>query len=153
MCIILDANCFSKFSDRCDEDMKPVRDWVYNKNGKIAYSTSKRFEAEWKQGPIDYQGLYQAGKLKLIKEGVKEKEKELKGNIKSDDEHIIALALIAQVKVLVVQRLTDTPSKGKRRIPRGADPDLQQDFKNLVGGNIYLSKGHSHLLTKNLCPD
>ena len=41
MCIILDANMLSRFKKRDDENMGPVRDWVYRGNGKIAYSTTE----------------------------------------------------------------------------------------------------------------
>ncbi len=36
MCLILDTN--SLFLDPNNEDMKPVRKWVDDKSGKIAYS-------------------------------------------------------------------------------------------------------------------
>ena len=35
MCVILDTNCIGKFIKGTDEDIKPVRHWVYRKNGKI----------------------------------------------------------------------------------------------------------------------
>ena len=156
MCIIMDANCLGKFNNTIDEDMEPIRNWLERKNGRIAYSNTEEFKREWESGG-GYElrrELERRGKLKSVPaQDVLVKQNELTGLIESNDAHIIALAILAEAKVLVVQRLPDTPTKGKRRILRGADPDLQQDFKNLVGGNIYLSKGHSHLLTKDLCPD
>ena len=138
MCIILDANCFNKFNDKCDGDMEPVRDWLYNRDGKIAYSTTEKFQQEWKQGRIDYLGLNRAGKLKLVETGVEEKAKELDGNIKSDDPHIIALAIVADVKVLVTQ-----------------DGKLINDFTNrklVVRGRVYQRAEHAHLLNNARCP-
>ena len=138
MCIILDANCFNKFNDKCDGDMEPVRNWLYNRNGKIAYSTTEKFQQEWKQGGIDYLGLNRAGKLKLVETGVEEKAKELKGNIKSNAPHIIALAIVANVKVLVSE-----------------DRTLIDDFtnRNLVArGSVYQRAEHAHLLTSARCP-
>lgn len=155
MCAILDANCFSKFRDQDDEDMKPVQNWVDNKNGKIIYTDTEKFKSEWLKGGMTEQmrALEQAGKLRRVPfQEVEKKADELRHKIESDDPHIIALAMIAKVKVLIVQRLPDIPRTGKRRNPRGADPKLQRDFKNLVGGNVYITKSHSHLLTRDTCP-
>ena len=138
MCIILDSNCFSKFNDKNDKDMGPVRNWLYKTNGKIAYSPTKKFQNEFKKGNVDYAGLNRAGNLKLVTEGVEEKEKELKGNIKSDDPHIIALAVVANVRVLVSQ-----------------DKALINDFTNrelVAHGKVYQRAEHAHLLNKLRCP-
>lgn len=81
------------------------------------------------------------GQLKLVSEGVQEKADELEGEISSNDEHIIALAIIASVKVLVSYR--------------EGDRDLFADFKNheLVGGKVYTRKTHARrMLTKDTCP-
>ena len=67
----------------------------------------------------------------------------------SDDPHIIALAMVANVKVLVVERVYDDP---RRPEGRGRDSDLQEDFKNIVGGRVYQTKRHSRLLRKDTCP-
>ena len=37
MCLILDTDNYGLFLAPDNEDMKPVRDWIDNKNGKIAY--------------------------------------------------------------------------------------------------------------------
>ena len=155
MCAILDANSFSKFRDQDNEDLEPVRNWVDNKNGKLIYSDTEKFKNEWLKGGMKKQmrTLAQAGKLKYVSaQEVQKKADELTDEIESDDPHIIALALLTKAKVLIVQKLPDTPSTGKRRNPRGADPKLQRDFKNLVGGNVYITKSHSRLLTKDTCP-
>ncbi len=141
MCVIVDADAFSKFKDPENEDMKPVWNWLQNKNGKIAYSNTEKIEREWNQARMDNirDELRKAGKIKLVPSQVtQQKENELKGTITSNDEHIIALALIADVKVLI----------------SGGDASLIRDFKNrsLVRGKVYLRKQHEHLLTKDTCP-
>ncbi len=142
MCVILDTNTFGKFKDPTDEDMAPVWKWLDNRNGKIVYANTKKFEDEWEKGGMSHlRGqMMRAGQLKLVSEGVQEKTDELKGKIVSNDEHIIALALIAQVKVLVSYR--------------EGDRDLFTDFKNreLVSGKVYTRKAHARMLTKDTCP-
>ena len=100
MCVILDTNTFGKFKNTADEDMEPVWKWLDNRNGKIVYANTKKFEDEWERGGMSHlrDQMMRAGQLKLISEGVQEKADELKGEIASNDEHIIALALIARVK-------------------------------------------------------
>ena len=142
MCIILDTNTFGKFRNPNDEDMAPVWKWLDNRNGKIVYANTKKFEDEWERGGMSHlrDQMMRAGQLKLVSEGVEEKMDELKGKTASNDEHIIALALIAGIKVLVSYR--------------EGDGDLFTDFKNrqLVGGRVYTRKSHEHLLTKDTCP-
>ena len=140
-----------------DEDMEPIWNWLYRKHGKIAYSPTEKIKGEWERGGMIKQmkTLNQAGKLKLVSaHDVRKKADELKhsGKLKSDDPDIIALAKIAKVKVLVVQRLIDIPSRARKTGHRGADSRLRADFKNLVGGAVYMTKSHSHLLRRDTCP-
>ncbi|MCY4401813.1 MAG: hypothetical protein OXD54_04480 [Candidatus Poribacteria bacterium] len=142
MCAILDTNSFHKFKDSTDEDMEEVWRWLERRNGKIVYSNIPKFEEEWFKGgmhPLRDQ-LLRSGHLKLVSKGVQEKSDELIGNIKSDDNHIIALAIIAGVKILITNR------KG--------DKDLITDFKSseFVNGKVYTTKKHAHLLKKDTCP-
>lgn len=143
MCIIVDTNTFHKFRDPDDEDMAPVWTWLEGRNGKIAYADIEKLEEEWDKGGMQNlrNRLRQTGRLKVVpSEDVKEKANELKGETASDDEHIIALALITEVKVLVSYR--------------EGDRNLFDDFKdkNLIGGKVYTRKQHAHLLTKDTCP-
>ncbi len=142
MCAILDANTFNKFKDPADKDMEPVWNWLENKSGKLVYADTPKFEEEWGRGGMIHirDQLMRAGQLKLVSEGVQEKANELKDRIRSDDEHIIALALIAGVKVLLSRR--------------EGDRDLITDFKSrdLVQGKVYTRKAHRDLLTKDTCP-
>ena len=139
MCIILDTNTFHRFRDPDDVDMEPVRKWLDRRYGKIAYSTTDRLKNEWDLGGMKHtrDQLMRAGKLKLVpKDEHREKENELKGKTESDDAHIIALALVARVKVLV-----------------SGDTALIRDFKARVRrGKVYTKKEHAHLLTKDTCP-
>lgn len=140
MCAILDANMFGEFKNQSNEDMQPVWNWLEQKNGKIAYTNTRKFEEEWERGGLTnlIQQLQRTGKLKEIPaRDVRQKENELKGQIESDDEHIIALAMVANVKVLVSK-----------------DEKLHRDFKNrnLVGGKVYQTASHKHLLTRDTCP-
>ena len=140
MCVILDVNNIGKFNEPADEDMKPAWNWLDRQNGKIAYASTKKFEEEWERGGgIQLRReLQRRSKLKEISaQDVQEKAAELEGKIESDDPHIIALAIIADVKVLISN-----------------DRRLHEDFKNrnLVGGRVYQTKSHSRLLRKDTCP-
>ena len=139
MCVILDTNCIGKFIKGIDEDIKPVRHWVYNKNGKIVYANTEKFRAEW-SGSKARQLMRQLQRrnkfIEVSVQDVVKKENELKEIIKSDDEHIIALALVGKVKVLVSD-----------------DRKLIRDFKDYVTqGKVYKTKQHERLLTKDTCP-
>ncbi len=143
MCVIVDTNTFHKFRKRNNEDMEPLWTWLERRGGKIAYSDTEKLEKEWNRAGMQdlREQLIQAGKLKKVPpQNVEEKASELTGMISSDDEHIVALALVAGVKVLVSYR--------------EGDSDLFDDFrdKNLVGGRVYTRKTHTHLLTKDMCP-
>ena len=144
MCIILDANMFGKFNKRYkgrqDKDMKPVWNWLDRKHGKIVYSNTAKIRKEWLKGGMrgPMKVLNQAGKLKLVSaQDVQKKSDALEktGKLRSGDSHIIALAKIAKVKILV-----------------SADKKLHVDFRNIVGGEVYTTKSHSHLLTRDTCP-
>ena len=53
MCIVVDANMFGAFKDPANENMESVWNWLRKKNGKIAYSNTKKFEEEWERGGND----------------------------------------------------------------------------------------------------
>ena len=149
MCVILDTNTFGRFRDPKNEDLEPVRKWLNNQKGRVVYSNSEKYKKEWKRGGMVnwVKERSRAGQYRLISDGVEEKEKELKGKIQSDDEHIIALALIAHVKVLISYSDDHNRQRG--------DSALMRDFKDkeLVGGKVYTKKENKHLLKSGLCPD
>jgi hypothetical protein len=133
--------------------MQPIRRWLARKNGKVAYTDTEKFREEWKRSGLDYREMNRSGQLKLIpREDVLNKQGEIEGDLESDDPHVIALALVAGVRVLVVQRQIEEPLRGGRQRARGADPTLQRDFKRLVHGSVYVTASHRHLLTNDLCP-
>lgn len=143
MCLILDTNLFGDFFDPRKLDMAPVRNWIENKNGKIAYSATGTIKKEWEKLGPEKQKLIdiyrRAGKFKLVDEqAVMAEEKFLKqtGGLKSDDSHIVALALASKVNLLASE-----------------DQKLHDDFKRHVrNGKIYKDRSHKHLLTQDRCP-
>ena len=78
-------------------------------------------------------------KLKSVSaRDVLEKQDMLEGKIRSNDPHILALAIVANVKVLVSK-----------------DRTLIDDFTNreiVVRGRVYQRAEHAHLLTSARCP-
>ena len=90
--MILDANTFGKFKNPADEDMAPVWRWLDNRNGKIVYANTKKFEDEWERGGMSHlrdQMMRQVNSSWYLKV-YQEKADELSGEIASNDEHIIA---------------------------------------------------------------
>ena len=141
MCIILDANCFHKYLDPDDKDMRPVRTWLKKENAKIAHSSTEKLKSELEHSSRmvnEFIALRRENKLKVISsEEVDNKENELndpKKEIKSNDLHILALALAGNVKVLV-----------------SLDENLGKDFKKVCRGSIYKNYGHKHLLDECKC--
>lgn len=138
MCVILDADNYSNFKNKDNEDLEPIRKWLDNRNGKIVYSNEGRNIKEWKKAKMDKWFLERnrAAQLKLAPPGVKEKESKLEGKIRSNDAHIIALALVAKVKILVSK-----------------DSKLIADFKQHISqGKVYKTKAHRRLLKNDTCP-
>lgn len=145
MCIIIDKNKHGQFlQEPPTEDMQPVFDWIKRRGGKLVYTTGGKFSEEFsgrtKQRLDDYANV---GRAKLIPyQEVKEKLNNLERNLlKSDDSHIIALALAAKVNLLYTE-----------------DRNLIDDFKNplIMGtgnkGKIYSSAKNKKLLTRDTCP-
>ena len=154
MCVIVDSNTLGRLKNPDDEDMEPVRHWLTRKNGKIVYSNTGKFKTEWRKAGMENwsRERNRANQFKLVIDGVQEKEEELKGKIKSDDEHIIALALVAGVDVLV--SYSEGPHRGRKNTGAIGDRKLFDDFRdrNLVGGKVYTRKEHQHMLTRDTCP-
>ena len=138
MCLILDTNKYGLFLAPDNENMEPVRNWVDNKTGKIVYSPVGKMKNELAKYPKmrnRFEQYRRAGKLKNFPpEDVEQRKKELSG-LHSDDPDIIALAQVSRVSVLV-----------------SSDTNLHADFKAIIGGSIYQTRQHRHLLKKDLCP-
>ena len=137
MCLILDTNEYDLFLARDNEDMKPVRDWV-DKNGKIVYSPVGKMKTELGKHPrmrSRFEQYRRAGKLKNVAVEAVEREKKGLPKLRSDDPDIVALARVSEVSLLV-----------------SGDKRLHADFKQIIGGSVYPTKEHRHLLKTDLCP-
>ncbi len=146
MCIILDTNKYSDFLDLNNKDMEAIRHWIEKKKGKIAWSPTEKLKQELEtHGKMkkQFKVYRQAGLIKNIdNRKVNDEKKKLLNQkdseaLKSDDPDIIALAITAQVKVLVSE-----------------DRNLCDDFKKIIpGGKIYTRKrDNQHLLQPDMCP-
>lgn len=139
MCIILDANLFTDYMKRT-RDMQPVRRWLEgahgSQRGKLAYSPTDKFEAEVEKHPFKTKlvELDRAGLLKKIPAAEVKKAEGALPPLKSDDAHIVALAVAGEVSVLV-----------------SLDKNLHVDFKKIVRGKVYQTAAHKRLLKPDLC--
>ena len=139
MCMILDANMFSRFINKNDKDMQPIHKWLLNKSGKLVYTDYHKYQSELKKAPKLRQQmlkLKRANQARFVeKNKVEEKIKSL-GRIQSNDPHILALAQTANVNLLCSE-----------------DKKLGFDFKDLIpNAAIYKNKDHAHLLNDDICP-
>ena len=139
MCLILDTNKYGDFLNPKNENMKPVKAWLENRGGKMVYSPTSKMKAELNKSMpemrkrIDY--YIQEGIAIEIDKNRVEKEKEKLTDLKSDDPHIIALAIVSGAKLLV-----------------SSDRKLHKDFKgSKVKGSVYQKKGQIHLLSNAKC--
>ena len=137
MCLILDASKFGDFISPDNSDMAPVKEWI-NKSGKLVYSPITKLKKELdncREMNEYYETLRNLDKLNIVnKEKVIKKEKSLK-NLSSNDQHIIALALVSGTELLV-----------------SGDKKLHKDFKSIVKGNVYQNQKHKRLLRPDTCP-
>lgn len=136
MCLILDANKYGDFLNPNNADMQPVRKWI-DKHGKIAYSPTSKFEDELsKMMRAQFAQYREVGKMKFVKrKEVVDRQRNLP-SIKSNDSHILALAIEAKVRILV-----------------SSDQALHKDFRKIIkGGSIYQNRSHERLLTRHKCP-
>ena len=138
MCLILDADKYSDFLNPNNSDLQPVRDWIQNKGGKLVYSPTKKMKEELgrhKRMKSRFLLYIQAGRVREVdRDKVDHKEAGLTG-LSSDDSHIVALALVADVKLLV-----------------SGDKNLHKDFNKIVRGKVYQNPSHKNLLRQDTCP-
>jgi hypothetical protein len=144
MCIIVDANAAHDLSN-LTLDGRPVLRWLLDpkaKSGLVIGGKTLRQELQ-KAGLKDTLAvLSQAGRLHIINDTlIEKKESELGGQAacKSNDGHVVALALVAKCDVVFTRDIL-----------------LHQDLKanSLTGQKIaiYQNHSHSHLLTTCSCP-
>ena len=100
MCLILDVNMLGLFLNPKNQDMKPVRTWM-DKTGKIAYSPTEKMKNEFEHyiNKSLFVAYREQGKMKFINKNLVEQEIQKLPALRSDDPHIIALALVAKVQV------------------------------------------------------
>ncbi len=135
MCIILDANKYSEFLNPKNKDMQPVRNWI-KKGGRIAYSPTEKFEKELTIGmKLKIFADFESNNIKFCNKKSVERTQNSLQDLVSDDPHIIALAQVANVKLLV-----------------SSDKKLHADFKKIIKGNVYQNSSHAELLDNCSCP-
>ena len=142
MCIIVDANRMGALlADPPEEDAAPVRRWIDTGRGSVVYSTGGKFAKEI-QGRARQRLLRysQAGRARFVPEDrFVDDQNTLKGQIRSDDPHVLALARATGVRLLYT-----------------GDADLIADFKDKAfldrpRGKIYSGAANANLLTKSVC--
>jgi hypothetical protein len=139
MCVIVDANCCHKlFGQPCDPDYIPVFEWIHKKRGILVYGG--RLAQELCKKKLLTRVLKQwssAGRAKRFPDAdLSRMEAELKkqGMLKSDDAHVIALAILSRTRTICTE-----------------DQTLWADLKdrNIMGPRtcrIYRKEGHVDLL-------
>ncbi|MBF0510490.1 MAG: hypothetical protein HQK57_16410 [Deltaproteobacteria bacterium] len=145
MCLIIDVNIVPQiFPEVKLPDFKPIYDAISKKKARLVYGGHLTKEYEKLRIFSEYLvELDRAGKTRQVPdEEVDSKTQELKtaGRCVSNDEHIIALAIIGKVRQLC-----------------SLDEELQEDFTNRdlmkPQGNVFkYKKIHLHLVRKH-CSD
>jgi len=145
MCVVIDAN---KAGDLCNQDrpyLMALMQWI-NRGGRIVsggklqeelfrITKMRELVTEWaKRGTL----------IQLPKDAVKAKEDEIKGVCKSDDPHVIAIAIISNARIVVtedkklIQDLQDLSIVGRRRRiykENGASPNRIDRHMALLRGS------------------
>ena len=144
MCIIIDSNRINDFFNHPSrEDIKPIHEWI-KRVGRIVYSTGDKFSTELQRKARKKLEEYsRSGKANLVPADlvVAEKEKLCASGLRfsSDDQHVLALARITNVRLLY-----------------SSDEGLHEDFKdpliiNKPRGKVYTGAKQRHLLTPKVC--
>lgn len=141
--MIIDANQWGDFRKKAAR-MTPVHEWLNKGKGRLLYSNYGKFKKEIGYEQREYlQSFKEKGRAKFISEQnvktavnkIKHKVHKIKHEPKSNDIHILGLALA-----------------GKARLLCSKDEALRQDFKNIIKGKIYQNHKHKKLLDENPCP-
>ena len=143
MCIIVDANRLGMLlAEPPDEDAVPIRQWLED-GGMLVYSTSGKFARELGGKARRQLANYgRAGRAQLIAaERLADEERRLQQRelLKSDDPHVLALALASGARLLYT-----------------GDKRLVADFKDakLISkprGRVYSSAANADLLSPTTC--
>ena len=127
MCMIVDANQFGDFANRdiASPGMERLREWI-EKRGKVVYPTSGKYADEIRKHDKARNNLKEyirTDRAKIVDRRACENtaRKFSRRVAKSDDAHILALAVVADTNLLC------TDNEG-----------LKDDLKRLIrGGKIY----------------
>lgn len=141
MCLILDINILHKVFPSASADHVPVNKALRELKATLVYGGELRREyqrAGWFRPFL--RRLDQQGSAKLIPDQEVDSQTEalrLAGGYRSDDPHILALAIIAKVRLLCTE-----------------DDNLSADFTNREiiddpRGNVYRRADHAHLLRRH----
>ncbi|MCY4513403.1 MAG: hypothetical protein OXB86_06920 [Bdellovibrionales bacterium] len=137
--MILDANRCGDFISN-NADMGPVRRWIDSGVHRLIYSNQEKIQDELydnREMKKYLEDRFKFGRARRIeKEKVEQaiKDIETEYSLRSDDPHILGLAIASGAKLLCTQ-----------------DENLEKDFKKIVKGKIYKNKTHAHLLTDKIC--
>jgi|SRR6185295_363130 len=140
MCLVVDANCAAAvFAGTGPDEFDPVRVLLLGRKGGAKVAIGGRLVEEYRKAGVlrIVLELDRVGRaFSVDEEAVSRWAVRLKktGRCRSNDHHIIALALVAKVRLLV-----------------SLDRALHRDFTNpaLVAnprGKVYQSRRHAHLL-------
>lgn len=141
MCLILDANCLTKVFPSADIEFLPIIKALTSGDARLVYGGTKLL--------VEYKRVYEAWKMivALDKAGRTKKvngaevdamEKKLMaaGQLKSDDPHVIALAMISGARLLCSN-----------------DKELHADFTNPLvlqpRGYVYQKASHKGLVRQH----
>ena len=144
MCLIIDANVAHEFySSPPHEDAAPIIEWIDRGRGLLVFGGKLADELGKNSRGIRWlRGRLQAGRANRILESkiaLSQKQLEASKEIKSNDIHVLALALASGARLLFT-----------------GDRELQRDFTNrkiinTPRGKIYSSRKNADLLTRTVC--
>ena len=141
MCLILDINnALDVLLPTGAEDFEPIRTGLVN--GKVRLVCGGKLVQEYAESTQVlriFNELARAGKARLVDDDLVDEEAdkiEAAGNCRSNDQHILALALVGNIRLLCTN-----------------DNDLISDFTNVrilsPKGNVFRYKSHRHLIRKH----
>jgi hypothetical protein len=141
MCLILDANCLHKVFPDVDAEFIPIYEALMSGNAKLVLGGTKLkneyalLSKAWRM----VVALDKAGRMKKVNDSLvdtKEAELNASGLLKSDDPHVMALAMVSGVRLLCSH-----------------DQNLHTDFTNPTllhpRGSVYQNSSHKHLIRKH----
>lgn len=142
MCIIVDANTCHKFANGQNNEAAPIIDWLKNRRGQLVYGGKLRREVLKTSFRRVYLQMKSAGWLHEEDDttiDLEENRIEDECDIKSDDAHVLALAIVSGARVLFTR-----------------DHALACDFKNrsllpAPRGRIYSGERNAAMLKTYRC--